>query len=142
MELKFRAWDGTHFTYSHQYESKGKDKGDVFAEFFDECLGCEFNLCTGLKDDFGNDIYEEDILQRVGTRDAFFADSSGNTADTLKITTEVVQLKVESDEFGKTSFGYSLHRQATYSERNNHATYKVIGNTYENKSPKRRKSSK
>jgi uncharacterized phage protein (TIGR01671 family) len=133
MELKFRAWDDKKFTYSEEYEIKGSTKGDTLAKFFGDCLGCKFQLCIGLKDDEGNDIYEGDILQRIGTDDIFHGSADDlPSADPFKITTEIVELKVQADKFGTTFFGYSLCRQRTYSERTNPARYEVVGNIFEN----------
>lgn len=83
----------------------------------------------GLKDKHGKDIFEGDVLERIGTKDHFT-----HIPEMDNITRElvVVELKVFKDNFGVQSFGFSLNTQRTYSERSNPATYEIIGNIHDN----------
>lgn len=127
IEKKFRVWDNVDymsqpFTFSDIQSKK--------IEFTSECIVMQF---TGLSDKNGKEIYEGDVLERVGSRDIFRgpADDISWTNPMVK-TTEVVELKVRADGFGCTTSGYSIDTQTSYSERSRPATYEIIGNIYQN----------
>lgn len=120
-EIKFRAWDGEKIVYCYEhYLGEAFLKKHPIMQF------------TELYDKNGKEIYEGDILERIGSKDIFMHLDGYSVEDTITKTKEVVELKVNSNEFGETYFGYSLNTQRTYSERIKPATYEIIGNIYEN----------
>lgn len=104
------------------------DNGEIYTDQLD-VSDYEVTWFTGLKDKNNKDIYEGDILKRVGTFDNF----SNEYINTSKVDLIVVELKVNNDGYGKSSFGFTMNTQISYSERTNPATYEIIGNIYENK---------
>lgn len=104
----------------------GDDGGETYQQI--EVNSKTVGQYTGLPDKLNNDIYEGDILERIGSYDNF----TPIPMNTRKRQLIVVELNVEHDEFGKTSFGFSMHTQSSYSERTNPATYEKIGNIHDN----------
>jgi len=136
-EIKFRAWEIEHKKMMPVFQMTNVNiEKRVITTLINSkdglgsYCGINFELMqyTGLKDKNGKEIYEGDILERIGTRDNF----SEVPMDTLSRELVVAKLDVIRDQFGTTSSGFSLHTQQTYSERSNPATYEIIGNIYEN----------
>ncbi len=127
-EIKFRKWhkglkDMTYWDGSENSNNLFWHTLTEYPEMY------ELMQYLNFKDDYGNYIYEGDVLERLGTFDNF---NWSNPVDTRKRELIVAELKVKVDEFGHSTFCFSLNRQGTYSERTNPAKYKVIGNIYEN----------
>jgi uncharacterized phage protein (TIGR01671 family) len=142
-DLKFRVWNGYEMVYNVTVGKFGAfyvnpgDKGDGLDPKDSACI-TPFNTkfhestpvmqFTGLLDNQGKEVYEGDVLERIGTRDNFTAlKMESQTRELI-----VVELNVSHGQFGDYSFGFSMPTQRTYSERSNPATYTVIGNIYEN----------